>query len=100
LVLRVLVSQVGKRIDGVAGPWHAKLHIRSPKLKIIFDSKLHHPKAVMLMSQRFLPLERILWADHKPNLVQATPLKECLGNDQVPEVDGVETSEIEADLHL
>jgi hypothetical protein len=48
----------------------------------------------MFVGQGFLAFERILRADYKPYLVQPTTLKKSLGNDQVPHMDGIETTEV------
>ncbi len=98
-MLGVLVAQVGQCIDGVAGSRHSKLNIGSPKLKIIIDSKFHHSEAVMLMCKRFLLFEGILRTDYKPNLVKPPTLKERLGDDQVSHMNGVETTEVQPNLH-
>ena len=93
-MLGVLITQVSECINGVTGPWHSKLYVRSPKLVIIIDSKFYHPKSVLLVCQRFLFFERILRTDYKPNLVQSPSLKKALSDNQMSHMNGIETTEV------
>ena len=93
-MLRMFFTEKRKRIDGVARLGHPKLHVRGSEIKIIFDGQLHHAQAIMFVGERFLFFEGVLRADDKPNLVETPALKKGLGDDQVPHMNGIETTEV------
>lgn len=98
-MLRILIAQVGQRIDGVAGFGHSKLHITCPEVKMVPDRQLHHSKSIKLMNQGLLLFEGILGADHKPDFIQVRALIKSIGNDQMPHVNWVEAPKVQPDLH-
>ena len=93
-MLRVLVGQVSEGIYGVAWLRHGKLHIRGPKLVIILDRQLHHSQSIKLVNQRLAFFEGILWAEHKPNLIQIGAVVKRVCYDQMTNMNGIEGTEV------
>lgn len=100
LMLWVLITQIRERVDGIARFRHPKLHIAGPEVEMICNCQLDHSQPVKLVDQGLLLFEGILGTDHKPNLVQVRAVVQHIGNDQVPDVDRIEASEVQPDLHF
>lgn len=98
-MLGILVTEVGERVNRVAGLGHAKLHIACPEMKVILDGQLDHSQTVKLMDQGLLLFEGILRTYHKPNLVEICAVIKCICNDQMTDVNRVEATEIQPNLH-
>lgn len=98
-MLGILIAQVSERIDCVAGLRHSELHIASPEVKMIRNCQFHHPQTVKLVNQRLLLFEGILRTYHKPNLVEICAVIKCICDDQMTDVNRVEATEIQPNLH-
>lgn len=98
-MLRILIHKISERIDGIAWLGHAKLHIGSSEMIMIRNRKLDHFQPIKLMNQGLALFEWILRADHKPNFIEIGTIIQDIGNDQVPDMNGIEAAEIQADFH-
>lgn len=95
----VKLREVCKRVYGKAGARHSKLHIAGSEVKLILDGKFDHSEAIQLMCEGFSLFEWILRADDKPDLIQVRSVIKGLSDDQMTDMDGIETTEKEADFH-
>src|SRR5690606_38072342 len=100
LMLRILLAEVGERVDRVARLRHAKLHVAGSEMVMIRDRQLHHPEPVKFVDQRLLLFEGILRTHHKPDLIEIRPVVERICNDKVTDMDRIEASEEQPYLHL
>ena len=86
-------TQIGKGIDGIARLWHGKLHIAGSKMEIIFYGELYHSEPIKLVNQGFTLLQRVLRTDYKPHLIQLASIIDGIGNNQVPDMNGIKRAE-------
>ena len=99
-MLGVFFVEVGERIHGVAGHGQRKLYVAGLQLVIIADGKVNQIVAVLVVQQAGAFLKRILGRNDKPHSVQIGILGHVIGQDQMPDVDGIEGAEKETDFQL
>src|SRR5579872_4936788 len=54
---------------------------------------------MILIQEGSRALERVLWGDDKPHLVQVSVLKHKIGDDEMAVVNGVKGAKVQPDLH-
>lgn len=86
-------AQVHQRMYGITGFGQMKFDIRSFYLEMIVDRSAYHIEAIELMQQSFRRLKRILRGDHHPNFFEIGRFGHDVGDDEVPNMDGVERAE-------
>lgn len=94
----MLIKQVSKRIDGIAGFWHMELNIRCPEVIMVPDGQFNHPQTVEFMQKRTSLFEGILGTDDKPYFIQVCLILHDIGDDQVPDMDWIKGSKKKTDF--
>lgn len=65
---------------------------------MIRNCELDHLEPIKFMNQGLTFFERVLRTYDKPNLIQVSPVIQDIGNDKMPDMDWIETTEIQSDL--
>lgn len=86
-------AQVHQRMYGITWLGQMKFDIRCFDLEVIVDGSAYHIEAIELMQQSFGWLKRILRGDHHPHFFEIRRFRHDVGDDEVPNMDGVERAE-------
>ena len=98
-VLRIDFLQTVERMDGIGGLGQMEFKIRSTEFGIALYGQLYQfqPQGI---GQQVLPhLEGIAGSDQKPQFVQPAELTEVIGQRQMADVNGIERTAEDADIH-
>ena len=57
---------------------------------VVVDGPLHHLQAVVVGEEGGAFFQRVLWRDDKPHLINALQLEYGIGDDEVPDMNGIE----------
>src|SRR4051812_19190557 len=96
----MLLTQMRKRLDGIAWLGKMKLYVGNLQLVVVRDGSLHHVKPVKLMKQSFAWLHRILRRYNEPHLGEIGVLGHDIGQDKMPHVNGIKRAEEETGFHV
>jgi len=100
LMPRVPLPQVCQRDNGVTRLGQMKLGIVDFKLWIVGDGGPHQIVPVKFVQQAFAWLQRVLRGDDKPDFFQVAVFHHDVGNRQMPDMNGVEGAEVQADFQV
>ena len=65
----------------------------------IIQGELYEPEPLVVVEQLPVLLQRVLGRHHKPHLIESGLAEQCLGQPDVPVVDGIEGTAEESDVH-
>ena len=86
------------RVDGIVRLGKMHLDVADSDLRIITHSFAHPFEAYLIIEEFLLRLERIERRHDKPQFVDRFILAKPVGNDEMTDMDGIERSEIDADV--
>jgi len=89
----IFFFQVRECINSVAGRGKRKLYVGGAHLRVILDRKLNHIQSVVITQQRLFFFKWILRAHHEPKFVHIRIFENIIGQNQVPDMDRIETAE-------
>jgi len=99
-VLREFVLQMRERMHRIIGLLQSEFDIGRLDFWEILGGQVHEFEPQVVAQKRLFFLERIVWRDDHPDLIQAGEFRHVVGDDHVADVDGIERSEVESDFHI
>ena len=90
LLLRIFFFQMDQGMYGIIGLGKMEFHIARLQFWIFLYGNLDHGKAMVAFQQGFFLFMGIVRGYNKPNFIKIAELHQKIGNDQMPNMDGIE----------
>jgi len=90
LAIRVLLRERVQGVDGVGRSGQVHFNIADAETRVVGHGQLHHFQTLVVVEQFGFLLQRVLWRDHKPQLIQIGEFDQIVGQHHMAVMDGIE----------